>query len=128
MTATRARAITDEAKERRREDILGAAKRVFAKKGFHATTIADVVERAVLVSNGDTVTVADFVRNAQAGATLGRPDALPDVGSMTINEMERAMILKSLQHHGGNVSKVADSLGLSRAALYRRFEKYGIEP
>jgi len=46
LTATRARAITDEAKERRREDILGAAKRVFAKKGFHATTIADVAKAA----------------------------------------------------------------------------------
>ena len=37
------------------------------------------------------------------------------------------MILKSLRHHNGNVSKVAESLGLSRAALYRRFDKYGIE-
>ncbi len=53
-------------------------------------------------------------------------DALPAVGSMTIDEIERAMIVKSLKHHGGNVSRVAESLGLSRAALYRRFEKYEI--
>ena len=45
---------------------------------------------------------------------------------MTIDEIERAMILKSLRHHGGNISKVAESLGLSRPALYRRFEKYEI--
>ena len=45
---------------------------------------------------------------------------------MTIDEIERAMILKSLRHHGGNISKVAESLGLSRPALYRRFEKYQI--
>ena len=38
------------------------------------------------------------------------------------------MILKSLEHHGGNLTRVAESLGLSRAALYRRLEKYGIEP
>jgi AcrR family transcriptional regulator len=44
--ATRARAVTDEAKERRRDDILAAAKRVFAKKGYHATTIADVAKAA----------------------------------------------------------------------------------
>jgi transcriptional regulator of acetoin/glycerol metabolism len=31
-----------------------------------------------------------------------------------------------MKHHGGNVSKVAEALGLSRAALYRRFEKYEI--
>ena len=53
-------------------------------------------------------------------------DPLPPVGSMTMEEIERAMILKSLRHHGGNVSRVADSLGVSRAALYRRLEKYGI--
>jgi AcrR family transcriptional regulator len=46
VTAARARAVTDEAKERRREDILAAAKRVFAKKGYHATTIADVAKAA----------------------------------------------------------------------------------
>ena len=46
---------------------------------------------------------------------------------MTMDEIEKAMILKSLRHHGGNVSRVAEALGLSRAALYRRLEKYGIE-
>lgn len=44
--ATRARAVSDEAKEQRREMILGAAKRVFARKGYHATTIADVARTA----------------------------------------------------------------------------------
>ena len=47
---------------------------------------------------------------------------------MTMDELERAMILKSLAHHGGNLSRVAESLGLSRAALYRRLEKYGDPP
>ena len=42
-------------------------------------------------------------------------DALPPVGAMTIDEIERAMIVKSLRHHGGNISRVAESLGLSRA-------------
>lgn len=90
--------------------------------------LRNVVERALLVSQGDVVSVTDFAQNARAGLGAGRSDALPDVGSMTIDEIERAMILKSLRHHDGNVSKVAESLGLSRAALYRRFEKYGIEP
>ena len=43
-----------------------------------------------------------------------------------INEEEKAMILKSLRHHQGNISRVAQALGLSRAALYRRLEKYEI--
>jgi DNA-binding NtrC family response regulator len=83
------------------------------------------VERAVLVSTHDQLDIADFVESAG----IARPEtaeALPPVGSMTMDEIERAMIVKSLRHHGGNVSKVAESLGLSRAALYRRFEKYEI--
>jgi transcriptional regulator of acetoin/glycerol metabolism len=41
--------------------------------------------------------------------------------------MEKAMIVKSVEHFQGNISKVADALGLSRAALYRRMEKFGIK-
>jgi len=62
----------------------------------------------------------------EGNTTPSPQDPLPPVGSMTMEEIERAMILKSLRHHGGNVSRVADSLGFSRAALYRRLEKYGI--
>jgi transcriptional regulator with PAS, ATPase and Fis domain len=46
---------------------------------------------------------------------------------MTMEQIERGMIEKSLRHHGRNLTKVADSLGLSRAALYRRLDKYGIQ-
>jgi transcriptional regulator of acetoin/glycerol metabolism len=46
---------------------------------------------------------------------------------MTMPEIERAMILKALKHHEGNLSRTAESLGMSRPALYRRLEKYGIE-
>jgi transcriptional regulator with PAS, ATPase and Fis domain len=57
----------------------------------------------------------------------GDKRSLPEVGSMTLDEMEKAMIEKSMAHHAGNITKVAEALGLSRAALYRRFEKYGIK-
>lgn len=40
------RAVSDQAKEKRRDHILAAAKRVFARKGFHATTIADIAKAA----------------------------------------------------------------------------------
>jgi transcriptional regulator of acetoin/glycerol metabolism len=56
-----------------------------------------------------------------------RRDELPAVGSMTMDEIEKAMIVKSLRHHAGNLTRVAEALGLSRAALYRRLEKYGID-
>jgi DNA-binding NtrC family response regulator len=83
------------------------------------------VERAVLVDTRDHLEVESFTELA-AAAPRDLTDSLPDVGAMTIDEIERAMILKSLRHHGGNISRVAESLGLSRPALYRRFEKYEI--
>jgi len=87
--------------------------------------LQQAVERAVLVDTRDRLDVESFTDLA---ATPGREaaDSLPEVGAMTIDEIERAMILKSLRHHGGNISRVAESLGLSRPALYRRFEKYEI--
>jgi two-component system NtrC family response regulator len=84
------------------------------------------VERAVVVGTGDRLDVQDFVDAADAPARDAPSEPLPSVGSMTMDEIERAMIVKSLRHHAGNISKVAESLGLSRAALYRRFEKYEI--
>jgi two-component system NtrC family response regulator len=83
------------------------------------------IERAVLVSTRDALQIDDF-RDMPAMDPADPGDPLPAVGSMTMDEIERAMIVKSLKHHGGNISKVAESLGLSRAALYRRFEKYEI--
>jgi DNA-binding NtrC family response regulator len=84
------------------------------------------VERAVLVSSHDRLEIADFADSVEPERRDGGRDVLPPVGSMTMDEIERAMIVKSLRHHGGNVSKVAESLGFSRAALYRRFVKYEI--
>ncbi len=86
------------------------------------------IERAALVSSGQVLDVDDFRTTSAMEGAMARAadDPLPPVGSMTMEEIERAMILKSLRHHGGNVSRVADSLGFSRAALYRRLEKYGI--
>ena len=52
---------------------------------------------------------------------------IPAAAKLRKDELEKAMILKCLDHHQGNISRVAEALGLSRAALYRRFEKYGIQ-
>jgi two-component system, NtrC family, response regulator len=84
------------------------------------------IERTALVGGHDLLDADDFA--AVAGMEQREPprDALPPVGSMTMDEIEKAMIVKSLRHHAGNITRVAESLGLSRAALYRRFEKYGI--
>jgi DNA-binding NtrC family response regulator len=90
--------------------------------------LKQIIERAVLVSSGDTLEVEDFVLPTEMEAKEIPGETLPPVGSMTMDEIERAMIVKCLQHHSGNISKVADALGMSRAALYRRLVKYGLEP
>jgi DNA-binding NtrC family response regulator len=85
------------------------------------------IERAVLVSRRDVLERGDLVTTAAREGGAGARDPLPPVGSMTLDEIERAMIVKSLKHHGGNLTRVAESLGMSRPALYRRLEKHGIE-
>jgi len=86
------------------------------------------IERAVLVSPRRELEVDDFRASAAMERGDSAPDPLPPVGAMTLDELERAMIEKSLRQHQRNLSKVAESLGLSRAALYRRLEKYEIRP
>ena len=82
--------------------------------------------RAVLVADGPTLDVSTCERVTAMDSADSDRDVLPPVGKMTMDEVERAMIEKSLRHHDGNISKTAESLGLSRAALYRRLEKHRI--
>ena len=86
-----------------------------------------LIERAVLVGSSDGIGPEDLASAGAMEAPESTRDELPAVGSMTMDEIEKAMIVKSLRHHAGNVTRVAEALGLSRAALYRRLEKYGIE-
>src|SRR5262245_15106450 len=86
-----------------------------------------LVERALLTSASRHIGVDDLRRTLAMDLGSGRDTLLPSVGSMTLPEIERAMILKTLRHHEGNLSRAAESLGMSRPALYRRLEKYGIE-
>jgi DNA-binding NtrC family response regulator len=84
------------------------------------------IERTVLVTPVDTLEPEHFAAAADMEGGGGPKDSLPAVGSMTMEEIERGMIVKSLRHHGGNLSRAAEALGLSRPALYRRLEKYGL--
>jgi len=78
----------------------------------------------VLIRGGRQLDVDDFIAVRDDSS---KPAAdLPAAGTMTLDEIEKQMIVKTLQHFEGNLSRVADALGLSRAALYRRLEKHGI--
>jgi len=88
--------------------------------------LKNLIERTVLVSSHDLLDVADFKAQFHPPQTSPETITLPAVGTVTIEEMEHSMILKAVDFHGRNISRVARSLGLSRAALYRRLEKYDI--
>ncbi len=84
------------------------------------------VERAVMMTSSDTLGTADFSQPGRMDSSALANATLPPAGTMTLEEMERAMIELGMREFRGNVSRVAESLGLSRAALYRRLEKFGI--
>ncbi len=81
--------------------------------------LSHVVERAVLMSDGEAVKAADLGLRSTGGDTSR-------IEEMTLEEAERLLIRKALERYGGNVSDAAKGLGLSRSALYRRLEKYGL--
>ena len=77
-----------------------------------------VVERAVLMSTGNLIHSQDLaMRTAQLTGKLEE---------MSLEEVECLLIKKAVQKHNGNVSHAAKALGLSRSALYRRLERYGL--
>jgi DNA-binding NtrC family response regulator len=78
-----------------------------------------VIERAVLMSQGHLVRLGDLaLRSASSTATR--------LDEMSIEEVEAFLIKKALGRFSGNVSQAAQALGLSRSALYRRLQRYGL--
>ena len=88
--------------------------------------LKNLVERVILVSNKDIIELEDFTDEYKSGPQKTSKTSIPEVGSMTLDEVEKNMVVKALDHYNNNISKAAKSLGLSRAALYRRMEKFGI--
>ncbi|GAB3637226.1 sigma-54 dependent transcriptional regulator [Hymenobacter arcticus] len=89
--------------------------------------LKNLVERAVLTTPHDELTPADFQAKATISPAVQTPaSTLPAPGSMTLEALEEQMIRQSVTHYQGNLSQVARALGLSRGALYRRLDKFGI--
>lgn len=89
--------------------------------------IKNLIERTWLMSGKEELGISDFEKAIENNTINTNKEGLPLAGTMTLDEIEKEMILKAMQLHKNNISKVARSLGLSRGALYRRFEKYGID-
>ncbi len=77
------------------------------------------LERAVLMCHGEEIQAGDL------GLT-GSKQQSQNLEELSIEAVECILIRKALQRFHGNVSQAAEALGLSRGALYRRMEKYGL--
>jgi len=77
------------------------------------------VERAVLMAAGTSIRASDL------GLTPAS-DRAPKIEEMSIEDVESLLIRKALARYNGNVSRAAEALGLSRSALYRRIQRYGL--
>ncbi len=78
-----------------------------------------VVERAVLMAQGNCIKPVDL-------ALRSGPSVTPRLEDMSLEEVEEFLIRKALSRTGGNVSHAASALGLSRSALYRRLQRFGL--
>jgi len=87
--------------------------------------LKNLVERVVLLSPADTLGLSEFQNQYQPSA-VKQVTGFPEVGALTLEEMEVQMIQRAMAFHKGKIARVARSLGLTRSALYRRLEKYGI--
>ncbi|MGH8290433.1 MAG: sigma-54-dependent transcriptional regulator [Steroidobacteraceae bacterium] len=82
------------------------------------------VERAVILSEGALLEPADFSLSTAMPSAAAAPGAASEASSL--NNMEREAIARALETHGRNISRAAGALGLTRASLYRRMQKYGL--
>jgi len=81
--------------------------------------LSHVLERAVLMAQDHLVRVSDL-------ALRPSREAVNRLEDMSLEEVEAFLIKKAMARYGGNVSQAAGALGLSRSALYRRIQRYGL--
>jgi DNA-binding NtrC family response regulator len=84
--------------------------------------IQHTIERGVIMSDGEQINSTDF--NLTTLPVSGNEIGVYD--NLNLNEIEKILVQKALEKHNSNISKAAKELGLTRAALYRRLEKFNL--
>ncbi|MCX6235080.1 MAG: sigma-54 dependent transcriptional regulator [Bacteroidetes bacterium] len=84
--------------------------------------IQHAVERAVIMSESNILQPHDFFLSQMDEAD----NSVILTHTTNLEDTEKMLIRKVIDKHGGNISKAAKELGLTRASLYRRIEKYGL--
>lgn len=86
--------------------------------------LKNLIERTILISGKTRIDESELVRQNK---NIQEIKANTSLAGLTLDEVEKRSILQAMEKYSGNISKVAKTLGISRAALYRRMEKYGIQ-
>ncbi len=85
--------------------------------------IQHTIERGVIMSDGQEIKDSDF--NLSTETSVSGKD-VEKFDNLNLHEIEKMLVEKALSKHEGNISKAAKELGLTRAALYRRLEKFNL--
>ncbi|WP_299121538.1 sigma-54 dependent transcriptional regulator [uncultured Tenacibaculum sp.] len=81
--------------------------------------IEHIIERAVIITDSNTIQLEDLhFSTKKLNVSLG--------DNLNLEETEKMLIQQAMNKHQGNISKASKDLGLTRAALYRRLEKFGL--
>lgn len=107
---------------RYRKDIAGFDSKALKAMLEHAwpgnvRELEHAVERAVLLASGREITTSDLALQAPTEVR---------VDDLSLEDVEVMLIRKTLARYGGNVSRAAEALGLSRSAMYRRMQRYSL--
>jgi DNA-binding NtrC family response regulator len=87
--------------------------------------LKNIVDRTILLNlKKKELTWKDFMTASPVASD--KKLNLPQVGDMTLEQLEIEMIKKALSFHNHSISQSAQSLGITRSSLYRRLEKYNI--
>ena len=91
--------------------------------------LENALERALIFQRADTLAMADLpetIRVPRVKESPALPVSLPEAG-LSLEEVEKGLILRALQKHDWNQSRAARYLGITRHTLLYRMDKHGIE-
>ena len=79
------------------------------------------IERVIIMNELDVIKSEEFYFFIE-----DNKDQNISLDNYHLEDAEKMLIIKAVSKHGGNLTKAAKELGLTRASLYRRLEKYGL--
>jgi len=88
--------------------------------------LENCLERAVIMARGEVIVPADLPPNIQSLSGRDESQILDFPAGISLDEVEKALILKTLEETGGNRSRAAEILGINRSTLLNKLKEYGI--